>query len=353
MKLSDLILQESENFSEVVKVIHNLNSQLVFIVDESSVLKDILPAPAAFNLFLNGFSNRTIAEACQFLKRLNKLEPLPQKLAPKFTFQGIHNTYEITTNELGQVMDFKTVHTVLQQNPGMRCLISAGGLGTRLGHHTQQRPKPMVPLAGKPLLEHIITNLKEHGIDEIYISVRHLKEQIMDHFQDGQAFGCQIRYIEEHSPLGTGGALRFLPASEKDTLVINGDVVTDLNLSSMHKFHIHQNAAISMAVKNHEVKIPFGVAEINDLNVYAIKEKPTLSTVVNAGIYILSNSSFRYMPATPHFNMTDFIESVIESQNKIVSFPILGYWRDVGSIVDYETAQSEFGPNYSSTVVVK
>ena len=163
-------------------------------------------------------------------------------------------------------------------------VIMAGGIGSRLLPYTKTCPKPMLPLHGdKPILEEIIKQAKFNGFESIYISVNYLKEQIMDHFKNGDEFGVKINYLIEKKPLGTAGSLSLIPKTNKlPVLVMNGDVITKFNLKYLLDFHMKVNSDATMAVIENETKLPFGVVKTNGTKLTSFEEKPTISHLVNA-----------------------------------------------------------------------
>jgi dTDP-glucose pyrophosphorylase len=219
-------------------------------------------------------------------------------------------------------------------------LIMAGGFGTRLRPFTNDLPKPMLPLAGRPMLEHIIRRLKFFGFSRIVISTYYQRDKIIGYFGDGKALGVSISYTCEEEPFGTGGALRLLK-EQTTTLIINGDILTDLNFKLFLEFHKKNHAAITVGVKQYEVNIPYGVINLDGIRVDQLVEKPKLFYFVNAGIYVIESSVFDRFPKQGFFNMTDVINSLLNSDLKVISFPIYGYWNDVGSPADYERAKND------------
>ncbi|MCB0420795.1 MAG: nucleotidyltransferase family protein [Bdellovibrionales bacterium] len=223
----------------------------------------------------------------------------------------------------------------------IRALVLAGGLGTRLRPVTNGIPKPMVPMGEKPLLEHLVARLRKFGIVDTTLAVRYKKEVIIDHFGCGKNLDLKIDYIHEDEPLGTGGALKHLGSYDGITLVMNGDILTDLNFNLLRDFHEENKADITVGVKQFEVDIPFGVVDTVGIEISSLKEKPKFFCFINAGIYLLSEKVFNNLPDTNTFNMTDVIDKIIEKDGKVVSFPISGYWSDIGNVRDYEKAKKD------------
>ena len=144
-------------------------------------------------------------------------------------------------------------------------------------------------------MEHIVNQLRESGIGKLSVTTHYKPEKITDHFGDGKKFGIEIDYVQEDSPLGTAGGLALMERPDRSVLVMNGDILTNLNVKMFSKFHGENNAVMSVAVRPYEHKVPFGVMESNGVDVINIKEKPTTRWMVNAGIYILSPQAFDHI----------------------------------------------------------
>lgn len=241
----------------------------------------------------------------------------------------------------GIIVDLVTLNDLTPAVPTpLRAVIMAGGFGTRLRPFTENLPKPMLPVGDKPLMEHMIEKLKNSGIHHVNVTTHYLPEKIMEHFKDGREFGVSLDYIQEDSPLGTAGALSLMETPTEPLLVMNGDVLTQVDFQAMFRFHKEHQAILTVGVRQFDIQVPFGVVETNDEKVISISEKPQLSFLVNAGIYILEPQAHAYIPKETRFDMTDLMKLLIDKEIKVVSFPIVEYWLDVGNPKDYETAQS-------------
>jgi dTDP-glucose pyrophosphorylase len=228
-----------------------------------------------------------------------------------------------------------------QVTRGLRAVIMAGGLGTRLRPLTEDMPKPMLPVVGKPLMEHMICQLRDTGIHHVNITTHYKAEKITEHFGDGADFGVKINYVREEIPLGTGGALGLLNRPEEPLLVINGDVLTQVDFRSMYAFHQDNHADMTVGVRRYEAKVPYGVIECEGVSVRSLREKPELTFFVNAGIYLLEPEVHDYIPANQHMNMTDLVLKLIDCGKSVVSYPICEYWLDIGQHDDYRKAQQD------------
>ncbi len=210
-------------------------------------------------------------------------------------------------------------------------VIMAGGKGERLRPITETIPKPMVKVAGRPILEHIIHHLAGSNVREIYLAVNYLGEMIEDYFKDGSAYGCNIKYIKETKPLGTAGALSLLPEIPKNPIIImNGDLITQFDLERMLHQHNHGKCKMTVGVHDYRVRIPYGVLELKNDCVCEIKEKPEQHFIVNGGIYIIDPDLLQRIPDNEFFLMPDLLSSCIEKNEKVGIYLVEGDWIDVG-----------------------
>lgn len=211
-------------------------------------------------------------------------------------------------------------------------VIMAGGKGTRLGELTKSTPKPMLKVAGRPILERLVLHLVGSGIRRIFISVNYLASVIEDHFGDGSRFGCQIEYLREGTdePLGTGGSLALLPDLPSDPIfVCNGDLVTQVDVSSFFDFHQKGGYQATIGARSYAHEIPFGCLEVTAGRVSSIVEKPTFSQLINAGIYVLSPEILQRVPRR-FFPITELFDEAVRSGAPIGAFEIVDDWIDVG-----------------------
>jgi dTDP-glucose pyrophosphorylase/CBS domain-containing protein len=223
--------------------------------------------------------------------------------------------------------------------PGFSAVIMAGGLGQRLQPLTDTTPKPMLPVGDRPLLELTIEQLRRAGIRRVNITTHYLADRITSHFGNGDGFGVDVRYVTEDQPLGTAGALRYVEPREEPLLVINGDIFTRVDFRDMVAFHRERGAAATVGVRRLEVAIPYGVVDCDGPAVRALREKPSLTVLVNAGIYLLEPVVYRYLPAEGRYDMTDLLQRLLAERQPVVSFPIVESWIDIGQHADYQRAQ--------------
>ncbi len=218
-------------------------------------------------------------------------------------------------------------------------VIMAGGKGTRLYPITKDIPKPMIRVAGRPILERILLHLVGLGIRRMYLSVSYLGHVIEEHFGDGSKFGCQIEYLRETEPLGTGGALALLPAKPTEPVVVmNGDLITQANVVDMLSLHAAGGHVATMAVRRYTHQVPFGCVEIDGNRICRVEEKPILDRFINAGIYVLSPEIIGRIP-NKFFPITDLFVNCLERGETVGAFEIEEDWIDVGQREHLKKAQ--------------
>ena len=222
-------------------------------------------------------------------------------------------------------------------------VIMAGGYGERLSPLTEELPKPMLPLGDRPLMEHIVGGLRAAGIRKVNITTHYKGDVIEKHFRDGSEFGVDIEYVDEEEPLGTAGALSLMEATDEPLLVINGDIVTEVDLRAMLDYHTEHRADMTVALRYHEYRVPFGVVDLRGVELASIREKPTERFLINAGIYLVGSRACARVPKGRRYDMTDLIRDIVADGMRVVGFPVQEYWLDVGRMEDYEKAQAEAG----------
>lgn len=218
-------------------------------------------------------------------------------------------------------------------------IIMAGGRGTRLGELTKECPKPMLKIGNKPILEIIISHLSSFGFYDFHISVNHLKEQIMEYFEDGESMGVRISYLHEKEPLGTAGALaNFKPKNSEPLITMNSDIYTDMDFSGLLDSHESSNAQATVCLWKYDYQIPYGVIKTDNRQIIAIEEKPVLSYFVNAGIYVFNPKILEIIPKDTYYPMTKFLEELLKKGNEVHSHQVEGIWIDIGRRDDYKDA---------------
>ena len=221
-------------------------------------------------------------------------------------------------------------------------VIMAGGRGTRLGTQTENCPKPLLLVSGRPILEHIINRAQTEGFTHFVIAIHYLGHMIEDYFGNGQKMGVKIDYLREEKPLGTAGALSlFKELPNLPIVVTNGDVITDIRYAAILEFHEEQGASATMAVRSHEWQNPFGVVQIQGIDIISYDEKPTYRSNVNAGVYVLDPAVLRFIPKSEVFDMPSLFEIAGKNSERTVAYPVHEQWLDVGRPKDLQQAEHQ------------
>lgn len=239
-----------------------------------------------------------------------------------------------------------------RQSDKRHVVLMAGGFGKRLSPLTDDCPKPMLKIGGKPILESLINNLCEHGFDRFTLAVHYQADVIQSYFEDGSKFGIEIDYVHESEPLGTAGALsllNFVPS--RAFLVMNCDLVTNIDFKKLLHFHESQEASATMCVQLQSFQIPFGIVQLDNQQVVRIEEKPVQNYFASAGIYVLEPSLLQSIPYKKHMDMPDLLQKTISTGGKVNAFALRENWLDIGRLEDFKKAQTNFAvsENYSQS----
>jgi NDP-sugar pyrophosphorylase family protein len=220
-----------------------------------------------------------------------------------------------------------------------RAVILAGGKGTRLHPITTQVPKPMVMVAGRPILERLILHLLSCGLSRFTISINYLGHMIEEYFGNGSRLGCQIDYLRESEPLGTGGPLSLLPRPQLPVVVLNGDLVTQCDVGDLIDFHERGGFAATMGIRTYTTEVPFGVAEVDGDRLMSLREKPSERTLINAGIYVLSPQTVAIVPAGQEYSITTLFETLLAEGKSVGAHLLESDWLDVGGHAELRRAR--------------
>ena len=222
------------------------------------------------------------------------------------------------------------------------CLM-AGGFGLRLLPLTNSTPKPLLKVGAKPVLETLLTQFVKAGFHNFYISIHYKGDMIQKYFGDGKKWDVNIRYLHEQEPLGTAGALGFLPQSLPDSkiIVMNGDLITSLDLKHILRFHSEEGGVATLCVREYDFQVPYGVVKVEKNRAQGIREKPVHNFFVNAGIYVLNSALVKNIEKNCYLDMPNFLEQQIAKGERISVFPVHEYWIDIGCAEEYERAKKD------------
>ena len=222
-----------------------------------------------------------------------------------------------------------------------RVFVLAGGRGSRLMPLTAEVPKPLLHVGDRPILDHVIAGCRRAGLRRVTLAVNYMADLVREHVGDGARLGVDVDYIVEDEPRGTAGALSLLDESPPHPMVVmNGDILTSVDLGSLLRYHREHGADATMCVRGYEHVVPFGVVTVDDHRLTAIEEKPALRFFVNAGIYVLSPSVLPLVPASGRFDMTDLFQAALGAGLRTCVFPVREQWLDVGRHDDLALARA-------------
>ena len=229
----------------------------------------------------------------------------------------------------------------------MKSVILAGGEGKRLRPYTLVLPKPLLPLGEEPILDKILEKLKKQGITDIFLAVNYKEQLFKMIYGDGSEKGINITYLRESKPLGTAGPLKNIEGKVTEPFfVINGDVISDLNVRELEKFHERINSDITVVTRKIKTPIRFGVIDTEEERVVKWTEKPIIESEIATGMYMINPSVLKYIPSDSFYDMNSLVGEVMRDNGRVFRFEYEGKWLfDVGSIRDYEEAQEFFGRN--------
>lgn len=239
------------------------------------------------------------------------------------------------SNKVVNVINFRNIKSYLPVD----AVIMAGGRGQRLQPLTDTTPKPLLKIGDKPIMEHNLDRLAKFGIDDFWVSVKYLGEQIENHFGNGKQKNVKIEYVWETIPMGTIGAVSKINNFKHDyVLVTNSDLLTNIDFENFFLDFITNEADFAVLTIPYQVSIPYAVLETQNGAVRSFKEKPTYTYYSNGGIYLMKREMLKYIPENTFYNSTDLMESLIKKNYKVISYPFSGYWLDIGKHEDFEKA---------------
>ena len=339
----DALVSSSMTLRQTIEAITNSALQIALVVDDNNKLIGTVTDGDIRKAILAGKDlNITAAEAMRKSPTTSSASTPRSVIIKLMREKRIHQMPIV--NESGQVVDVLTVDDMLgAQEKTNAVVIMAGGLGTRLHPLTQDTPKPMLNVGGKPILETIIQSFIDQGYVNFFISLNFKAEVISDYFGDGSKLGASITYLHETTRLGTAGGLSLLPSEVKfPIIVMNGDLLTRISVDALVDFHQRENAVATMVVREDHYQVPYGVVEVDGTQIVDVKEKPMQRHLVNAGIYVLSEQSLANIPRDTYYDMPTHFTKLAADGHRTAAFPLHEYWVDIGRLDELERAQREW-----------
>lgn len=334
-------LESASKISDAIEILNKTGLKIVLIVDDNGYLSGTITDGDIRKGLLKGVRITDSVEKIYHREALvvppamkretvlqlmlaNKIQQIPI-VDEKKKILGVHFWDEINTANLRSNL----------------MIIMAGGQGIRLRPATNDLPKPMLQVAGKPILEHIIEKARSDGFRNFVISIYYLGTVIEEYFRDGSKFGVKIQYLKEASPLGTAGALSlFESPPEEDFIVTNGDVITEISYGQLIDYHRLHDAIGTMAVRLHEIQNPFGTVQTDGLYITGYEEKPISHSTINAGVYAFNPAALNTLSINEACDMPTLFERLRRQSLATIVYPIHEQWTDIGRSLDLQKANS-------------
>lgn len=338
-----VLVSENTPIREAIEVIDAGALQIALVVDEGRRLLGTITDGDVRRGILKGIALEEPAARIMNAKpTIAKVEESRDKILQRLRQRSLHQIPVL--DQQGRLVGLEVIEDLLRPKSRENLVvIMAGGLGSRLAPMTNDCPKPMLHVGGRPVLETIIEKFVEFGFQSFCLAVNYKAEMIKDHFGDGAKYGCAIEYLHEDQPLGTAGALSLLPnRPSAPILVINGDVLTKVDYHHLLAFHQEYGAAATMCVREYDIQVPYGVVKVDGYRLVSIEEKPVHKFFINAGVYVLNPEALDLLDAGVHCDMPHLFDRVARQQETAV-FPVREYWLDLGQIEDFNRARGEYG----------
>lgn len=333
------ILPANATIGEAIRNLNQVAIKIVLVASQSGVLEGTISDGDIRRGLLKGLDMNSPLASIIHHKALVVTPDMGRELVLQLMFANKIQQIPVV-NEQHQIVGlhlWDAINTPPSRNNLM--VIMAGGRGTRLLPHTENCPKPLLPIADKPMLEHIIERAKLEGFNHFVIAIHYLGHMIEAHFGDGEHLGVQIDYLREKSPLGTAGALGLLnPIPEAPFVVTNGDVITDIRYGELLDFHTRHAATATMAVRVHEWQHPFGVVQTQGVEIIGFEEKPIARTHINAGVYAIDPVALNVLSSKARCDMPELFERLQNKSCRTVAYPMHEPWLDVGRPLDLQLA---------------
>ena len=337
----DVIVRAGTSFGESIKKMDQHEKSIALIVDEENRLVGIVTDGDIRRAILSG-----VTPGEDVKKAMN---PNPFCLNPGYAdgemirIMADRNLFHLPIIDDHKIVKGIVFKRTFTQQKIVPCpvVIMAGGTGSRLMPLTEETPKPLLPVSGKPIIAHIVEKFRDEGAKDFFICVNYKGSMIEDYLGDGSRWRVNITCIRETDSLGTAGGLSLLPEMDSPFFVTNADVLASINLKTMYQFHKDNDSILTMAIKKIHLDVPYGTVTLKHNSIVDLNEKPSVENYVNAGIYIIDNQCVNQIPINKRYDMTDLISSLLSQNRKIAGYLIDDDWTDIGQIKDYFIANGE------------
>lgn len=339
-----VLISPETTLRTTIEVIDRAALQIALVIDEQERLVGVVTDGDIRRALIRGLSLETTVG--EVMNKRPKVAGLQDGKAQLIAMMEGHHLYQLPViDEQGRVVRLESLQALYKQpsfpNP---VFLMAGGFGRRLRPYTDDCPKPLLEIGGKPILETIIESFVKSGFRQFFIAVHYKADRIKAYFGNGGRWGISITYIEELEPMGTAGAIGLLPDDlpKVPLIVMNGDILTQIDFSRLLAYHNEQQAIATLCVRKYEYQIPYGVVNTDQHKVIGIEEKPLHSCLASAGIYVLDHSLIKAIAAQKTLDMPELLNQQIALGEAVAMFPVNDYWLDIGREADFLRAQGEF-----------
>ena len=341
-KIQCFTVKKGEKIDVALKKLNDLSKEkILFVVDGNKKLfGSISDGDIRRSIIKNKSIDLNVEQVCQRNPKFitNDDKEFLNLLSFRDTGVKIIPILDKETLKIKKIINFNKFNSYLP----LEVVIMAGGKGKRLGELTKKTPKPLLPVGGKPIMEHQVERLKSYGVENFWFCINYLGEMIKSHFKKGSG-NVSFNYIKEKKYLGTIGGISDIDEFKKeDILISNSDLITNLNYEDFYLNFLKSNADMSVVTIPYDIKIPYGVLECKNNSILNIVEKPTYTHFSNAGIYLIKKKFLKEIKKQTFLNATDLIKILIEKNKKVISYPFNGYWLDIGNPDDYNRARNDF-----------
>lgn len=332
----NLIVSEQTTLKEVMALFEREGSQIALVANQDKVLLGVVTDGDMRRGLLRSVEiNDSIKQTMNNVPVTILLGTPSNDIIQKFKLLDIKYLPIIDERRVlkGLYSSTDFVRSIKNDTP---VVIMAGGEGRRMRPLTEKLPKSMLGINGTPIIEKLLVNLISQGFSHFFFSINYLGEVIENYFGDGKKWGIDITYLRENKKLGTGGALSFLKGINKELIILNGDLVTNVNFQMILEYHKKEKACLTVGIKNTEFRIPYGVVNCKDMIIQSLEEKPVIRYNTSCGIYTLSPRVLTQLPDDEYIDMPCIINYLLKNKEKVVAFPIYESWHDIGNVQDLE-----------------
>ncbi|MEX0967246.1 MAG: nucleotidyltransferase family protein [Bacteroidia bacterium] len=337
----DHLILEGTPIREGLKKLNELaRDAILFVVNEQRQLKGSLTDGDVRRGLIKGLTTESkVEEFTQANPRFIHKEDYTLEDIIKLRERNLKVVPVLNGNrEIVNVVNFGYLKSYLP----LDAVIMAGGKGKRLLPLTEKTPKPLLKIGDKPIMDYQLDRLSQYGVDDFWLSLNYLGEQIQEHYGNGQLRGINIEYIWEDAPMGTIGAVSKIKDFKHDcVLITNSDLLTTIDYEDFFLEFQNQDADFAVATIPYAVDVPYAVMETTNNHVISFKEKPTYTYYSNAGIYLVKRKSLELIPPETFYNSTDLMQALIQQGKRVISYPLRQYWLDIGKPEDFKKAQED------------